>query len=381
MRRTAWLLALASVTALAAAPAALAAPDEGDRWLGWVGCWELIVDEDSDEPIEGRRRVCIDRAERGALLSTTVDDREVLRRSVVSDGQPRSVDEGGCFGTERAWWSEDGARLLVESDLECAGGTRRQSSGVSLLVSQNRWSDVQVANVDGHREVLVRRYRRVSIPASPDTPDLSLATATARQAASAPLELEDVLEATEALDPAVVETLLLEASLGFQVNAQLLMVLAEEEVPGNIVDLLVAISYPDYFAINDGTGEQEFAPGGQTQFVYAYPAGWYPYWSYGFAPFGWGWYHYPGRPIPGRPGSIYGGKAVNGRGYTRVSARPGVDTGGGLASIFSRGGGRGGGGRNGSSAGSGSSGGSMTSEGAKGSGSTRTAKRRGSGQQ
>lgn len=366
-----WLAAL-GVAALSLAPPAAASPDE-DRWLGWVGCWELIVDADSDEPVEGTRRVCIEPADSGVVLSTTVDDREVLRRNVVADDRHRAVEEGGCYGTERAWWSGDGARLLVESDLECRGGTRRQSSGVTLLTTQNRWSDIQVANVDGHREVLVRRYRRVATPASPDTPDLSLATATARQVAAAPLDLDDVLEASAQLDSAVVETLLLEARLGFQVDAGSLMILAEREVPGNVVDLLVALSYPDYFAIGDDTGDGELQPGGQTQFVYAYPAGWYPYWSYGFAPFGWGWYHYPSGPIYGRPGSIYGGKAVNGRGYTRVTARPGTTDGGGLGSIFSRGGSRGGGGST-----SGSGGGSMTSGGASGSsGSTRKAKPRG----
>lgn len=373
MKRTC-LLAVIGVAGLMLATPASAMPED-DRWLGWIGCWELIVDEESDEPIEGVRRVCIEPAGAGVVLSTTVDDREVLRRSVIAGVQPRAVEEGGCYGTERAWWSADGARLLVESDLECRGGTRRQSSGVSLLATRNRWSDVQVANVDGHREVLVRRYRRVATPASPDAPDLSLATATARQAAAAPLDLEDVLEAAEQLDPAVVETLLLEASLGFQVNADSLMLLAEREVSGNVVDLLVALSYPDYFAIGDDTEGGDLQPGGQTRFVFAYPAGWYPYWSYGFAPFGWGWYHYPSRPIHGRPGSIYGGKAVNGRGYTRVTARPGTLDGGGLASIFSRGG-SGGRGNEGSKAGS--AGGTMTSQGARGeSGSTRKAKPRG----
>jgi len=378
MKRTLWSLAIVGVAALAMSPTVQAAPGPSDDWLAWVGCWELVVDEDSDEPVEGTRRVCVEPTDDGALLATTVDDREVLRRTVVADGRPRAIDEGGCYGTERAWWSGDRARLLVESDLECQGGTHRQSSGVSLLVSRNRWSDVQVANVDGHREVLVRRYRRVATPASPDTPDLSLAAATARQAAAAPLDIEDVLEATEALDTAAVETLLLEAPLGFQVDAEALMMLAERDVPGNVVDLLVALSYPDYFAIGDGAGE-ELAPGGQTRFAYVYSPGWYPYWSYGFAPFGWGWY-YPSHPIYIRPGSIYGGRAVNGRGYTRVTARPGTQ-GGGFGSIFSRGGGGGGRSNGGGGSATSSGGGSMTSKGAKGSSSTRKAKPRGSGGQ
>jgi len=375
MRRpTAFFAAIGLMLVLAVPSNASAQAD--DSWFGWLGCWELLVDEDSDEPIEGTRRVCVERVERGVTLTTMVDDREVLRRLVASDGFDRDVETGGCMGSERAWWSADGNRLLVSSDLVCEGGRGRQTSGVSLLVSRNRWTDIQVANVDGQREVLVRRYRRVASAEAADTRDLSLATATARQAAAAPIDLEDVLEATEQLDPAVVETLLLESTLAFHVNADALMLLAGADVPGNIVDLMVALSYPDYFAIGDDSEQGQLAEGG-VRFAYAYPVSWYGYWSYGFAPFGWGYYHYPSHPIYGRP-TIYGGKAVNGRGYTRVQAKPNLPS-GGLASIFSRGGP--GGGRGGGSGGDSSGGGTMTSGGATGSGSTRKAKPRGSGQQ
>jgi hypothetical protein len=369
MQRRTMLAGLAIALLASALVAGTAQAQPVDPWIGWVGCWQLIADEVSQLDVGGIRRVCVAREDQGVVLTSTVDDREVLRRVIHADGSERPVDERGCGGTERAWWSADGARLLATSDLACEGGRRRQTSGVSLLASSTRWTDIQVANVEGQREVLVRRYRRIDTDNSPAVRNLTLAAASARQAAAAPLQLEDVLEATAMLDPAVVETLLLETELDFVVDADALMTLARADVPANVIDLLVALSYPDYFAVGDE--DQQMAAAGPL--VQSYPVTSFGYWSYGFSPFGWGYYGYPAGPIVIRPGSAYGGRVVNGSGYTRVRTKPDAPR-GGLAAIFSGAGAKRGSNGNGS-------GGTMGRDGASSSGSSsRTAKPRGGGQ-
>lgn len=371
--------------ALAWPAAAQQRPTAASEWLGWLGCWELVAERQGDEPSDAeqaRRTVCVEPADGGVTLVSAVDDRAVLSRTLVADGLDRLVEDNGCEGTERAWWSGDRHRLFVSATLACEAGNVRHTSGISMLTSSNRWIDIQLANVNGQREVLVRRYARAGAGSSSTdaAADLRLAATTARQAASAPLDLDDVLEAVQAVDVAAVETMLLEGRLDFQVDTRALLRLDDADAPGEVVDLLVALSYPEYFAI--GTEDEAADPGGPL--VVSYPAYAYGYWSGGFAPFGWGYGYYPAYGYyppyypPGGvypPGGSYGGRVVNGRGYTRVRSVP---TPRGDFGSWLRGAGSGGGSSVGSGSGS-SSGGTMTGSGARSGGGsgTRTAKPRG----
>lgn len=383
MRHARTMIAMLMLTTPAWAGQAVPAAPAGN-WLGWLGCWELIAEREGDAASlenPGRRTVCVEPADNGGVtLTSAVDGTGVLLRTIVADGADRLVDETGCEGTERAWWSADGHRLFVTSSLACEAGNVRDTSGISMLTASNRWVDIQLANVGGQREVLVRRYARVVADAARPAGsgrDMTLASTTARQAAAAPLDIEDILEATAAVDVAAVETMLLEGAIDFVVDARALVRLDDAGVPGQVVDLLVALSYPDYFAVGaDGAAAEAERP-----LVAAYPVYAYGYWSAGFAPFGWGYGYYPAYPyypyyppVIGGGGGSYGGRVVNGQGYTRVRSVP---TPHGNFGSFLRGGGSGDS-RHGSSGGS-SSGGSMSSSGARSGGgtATRTAKPRG----
>lgn len=392
MKRTVIVIALMAL----AAPAVATPTAPADGWLGWLGCWELIAErqgdaeregDDASAPEQGRRTVCIEPStSAGVTLTSAVDGIDVLQRTVVADGRDQLVDDAGCEGSERAWWSADGHRLYVTSTLACEAGNVRNTSGISMLTASNRWVDIQLANVAGQREVLVRRYSRMAADTARRAGaerDLTLAATTARQAAAAPLDLEDILEAVAAVDVAAVETMLLEGSIDFVADSKALLRLDDAGVPGQLIDLVVALSYPDYFAVDaDGATAAQEQP-----LVVAYPVYAYGYWSAGFSPFGWGYSYYPSYPYygyyppgigGGGGGGNYGGRVVNGQGYTRVRAVP---TPHGDFGSFLRGGSRGnpGGGSGGGASGGASSGGSMSGSGASSGGGsgTRTAKPRG----
>lgn len=127
-----------------------------------------------------------------------------------------------------------------------------------------------------------------------------MAVSTARDAAGAPPEIADVVEATHALAPAVVEAWLIEEGEGFALNGHRLVGLKSEGVPGRVIDVMVALSYPRVFAINLASRRAERrapAPGYYDRRPDMYAVGYgSPYGCYSpfawdcYSPFGWGYY-------------------------------------------------------------------------------------------
>lgn len=381
-----WATAGLALTLLLGVAGATPVYAQSSPWTPWLGCWELEHEAEAGEEttLEGNRMVCLDAgAEPSAVEMTTwVDDQVVLLQEVVADGEDRAVAEGGCEGIERARFSADGQRILMSAELSCSEQDLR-TSGIGLLPSSSTWTDIQVSEVEGQRELLVRRYRRADRGAEDSALDRALLMRTARQSASAPLDVEDVIEAAALVDAAAVEAMLLESGDEFAVDADLLLQLARAEVPENVIDLMVALSYPDYFAVHEGDSEETWdrhryrrSRWGWGPAFYGYGYGYYdPY----FAPFGYRYYY--GRPGGGTVivrGPRFGGKVVAGKGYTRISTRQDLGgAGGGLARIFGGGSDRG---RSAVGRGSGDrTGGSTVTPGGSSSGSsgTRTAKPRG----
>lgn len=330
------------------------------RWLPWLGCWELTVDVIDNRQIEdtARRVVCV--APRldglGVNLTTHLDSQVIAQNTVVADGQERMLPETNCHGTQTASWSADGYRLYSSVTAACANEIERSLVGLSMLVEGNRWIELQSVSIDdgNHRELLVRQYERVADTETLElgfTPlDLGLAAraATARAAASGPLDVDDILEASDRTPVEIVEAAILESNSLFALDSRALIRLADAGVEDRVIDLMVAVSYPDQFVVDSGRasggGGGYAGYGGYIRPYYGYYAGscWGPYYGPMYGPYGPGcdfrspsygyyppYYNYGGGggggPIaPSFPpsGSLYGGKVIRGRGYVTVTARP-----------------------------------------------------------
>jgi len=294
-----------------------------DAGRAWLGCWELVANPEdrAQESSDGRQLVCVARGDAPGSLALTaiVDGRVQATDTLLTDGARQAVSEGGCSGWRRARFSGDQERLYLESETICEGGGERHLSGASMMVSGDHWIDIRVLRVDGEREISIQDYRAVGadaarLPGAPPT-----AAHAARVAAAAPLSADDVIEALEYVDPAVVEAMLLESGSRFPIDSRLLLQLADAGVPDEIVDLMVALSFPEYFAVEGNAVSRQPA-------VYygGYWSPWYPYYGYGYGYY----YHHPYPPAGGHPGKGHGGAVISGRGY--VGVRPTGTPSGGL---------------------------------------------------
>ena len=351
------LVGLAAMTGTARAqpPAAgeTAVLDQVDqRWLPWLGCWQLVEETgalaevpDDTGPFADRVVICLTPRtgadDDGVEVTTVADGERVLVETLLTDGVRHQVEETSCTGWRRHTWSGDGVRLFTRAELACDDADMRRVSGVGLMTSATTWLDIELVETGGRGEITVRRYRRATESTTVDAGATRLpadvldrARTAARLSSTSELSVDDVIEASAAVDPTVVEAMLVETRASFALDGRTLLRLDDGGLPAEIIDLMVALSYPDEFVVNRPPARTAASFGGGGGFVdtfspYAYDR-WYPYYA---SPFGYyyGWSPYSSLYLIGSaasyvivPDALDGrapGRAHQGRGYSQIGVR------------------------------------------------------------
>ncbi|MCH8810878.1 MAG: hypothetical protein IID07_03545 [Gemmatimonadetes bacterium] len=369
----------------------VAAQEEVDsRWAPWIGCWRGL-DQTAREPAQAPLLCVVPLAGEAAAVEmlTVVDGQVVSRESIVADGERHLVTREECGGWERAEFSGDSRRIYIRSELNCGASPPRTSTGVMSMVSPSEWLDVRTTEVDGQSLPWVVRYRQASRAdfQAAGQGDLietqGLDVRVARMSASIPIALDDVIEAVEKVSTETVEIWLVERADPFALDASKLIKMADAGVPPSVIDVVVAVSYPEKFVVDQGypSGRSRAEAGGGR--AYGYGVGFNPfldpfydpYARYGYYPYGYGISARFGFGYSGGFGYPYGGFGGIGYPYGGFGGYPYGGFGGfggypyGPIIVVDRGSGGGGGGGGGSSTRRGRvvSGGGYTSSGGGGS--------------
>ena len=235
---------------------------EDTRWLPWLGCWEPAGEpsEDGAEIL-----VCILPVSDGVEISTLADGEVMGSEFIQADGSTQPAAEGGCEGTREARWSGDNRRVYVHSDLRCGEGVHRSTAGVfSITGGGAYWTEIHAVRSGEREPVLAVRSFQPATPTtlarhdydpSPEVGHRDLAIRTARMAAASPLEVDDVKEAVTLGGGELASALILEMGEGFDLDAQALRDLARSGVPGEVMDMMVAVTWPDRFQVEAGQAE------------------------------------------------------------------------------------------------------------------------------
>jgi hypothetical protein len=350
----------------AAAPGARAqAPQTDSRWQAWVGCWAPTAAKQLQQGASGALLVCVIPAagSTGVDVATVADTQVVSRERIEATGERRAVDRDGCAGWESAQWSAAGARVYVRSELTCQGGLRRRSNGVMALSAEGEWLDVRSVSAGTRSGVRVLRYHAAPLPETlPADVAASLRGGTPRAIigpTATELTFADVADASRALGADVVGAWIAETGQDFGMSAARLVEAKRAGIPDDVIDVMVALSYPRVFAINPASRQAEYRRPAEAEATtdvygsvsrgygwggyYYSPYGWDSWWPYGWNPYspfyspygaygyspwyggygGWygGWYYGGVGPVvivTGSGGSAANhGQVVKGRGYTQ----------------------------------------------------------------
>ena len=354
------VLATTGMASAQPAPAVTAS----DRWTPWMGCWQIAEESIQDvaamlselagtSPASARSTpnalVCVTpSADGGATMTTFVKDNPVLVETVVADGSRRPLTDANCRGWQMAEWSQLGGRMYAQAEITCGDKKARMVSGLSAIVAGPRWLDIQVVESGGQKSMRVRRYRRAA-----NQKHAAAAPSATREVATTQVggkfTMADIKEASAKVPIEALQAVVLEFGAGgYDLNAKRLRELDAAGVPDSVIDLMVALSFPEHFVV-----ERRVSGGGGGYGGYGsgygggYGSGFEPIWgafamwpyyyadpfyySSMYSPFGygsWGYYdpysyHGPGviiidpgdSGVPERSGI---GRVVDGRGYTRI---------------------------------------------------------------
>lgn len=346
---------------VSAAPARAQAPSPTPkldaRFNAWLGCWRL-----EDDLAGTGARMCITPDQGGVRLQTVAGSQRGIDELVIADGVARPIVDAQCKGTERAEWSNDGTRVFRNTDVTCNNEAPRTITSVAFLAPGPMWINVQhVSGEAASAIVRAQRYRRSSNQALADG---SPAAKPIPSPAAVDLawSIEDVIEASGKLPADALQAALADVRQKFNINRKTLVSLDEADVPAGVIDLMVALTFPERFIIERAGGTapigvstgmgwyDPFMSPLMSPLMSPYAScyvnnGFFGYRSYydmcgpymygynsylysGYFPYGG---YYGGGWIPVSPGNGGGsvdpgmptgqGRVINGRGYTQIRER------------------------------------------------------------
>jgi hypothetical protein len=380
------------------------------KWEPWIGCWRVTRDGQLGLASVGPL-VCVTPAGvSSAVQIATIDSGKVVARDTINaDGTDRQIAKGGCTGSQRAHFSSDAKRVYLHSELACGTGLKRSGTGMLSISPDGEWLDIESMQVAASSTVSATRFHTAKAVASEVPADIAAATtgrelaiSAARAAAGEPLSSASIIDAVKQVDTAVVQTWIVQRERRFNFDAKALTALADAGVPGSVTDVLIGVSYPEHFALQERPasvlGGGPLTPLDSARLASQYLSnrcysGFDPYWnssswfdpcasrfglSYLYSPYRYGSYGYntygygftPGYvgyvPVVVVKGDNPHGRVVNGHGYTRSGdgfATSGSSSHGSSGSSASASGGSAASSSGSSSSGSSSSGGGRTAHG------------------
>ena len=323
--------------------AALASPlqaqvgTSSSGWLPFIGCWEPLGAE-GDAGL-----LCFRPSGDGVEMSNVVEGEVTAVESMIADGIARPINAEGCTAAESVDFSEDRRRVFTASSFVCGGGETRDGTGVMSFISPTRWIDVRSLTVDGDPVAWVQRYSAataesladhgVDDPAASDRAVIR----SRRVAAARDIVISDVEEAADRIHSEAVKVWVATHDTEFDLSGRELVRLADAGMPEDVIDVMVAVSYPRRFAVTpegvpqdvaERVSDAAYRSGGRVGFrSYLWDPFYAPF-GYGYSRFG--YYGYGGGFGGGyygyRPASIIvvprgdtvgrtGGRIINGQGY------------------------------------------------------------------
>ncbi len=297
------------------------------RWQPWIGCWTPAMT--NLQPMGAQsapaKQVCVIPTSGSAVdIVNVVKGKVADRTHIDANGAQAPIAHDGCNGWQQAQWSSDDRRVYLRSEYSCGGTGKHVANGLLAMSQTGDWLDVQGIGPADNQLVRAVRYHEMSdltdMPAEVTSAlqRVPSNSGAARWAAEAPVAINDVVEASKNVDAPVVEAWLAERGQQFKIDAKQLVKLADAGVPTRVIDVLVAVSYPSVFAINQYSHTSDFKidqPSDEQvnprRTIYA---GNMYYDPFGYSGYGYGGYGYGSSAYGYSP---YGG--YNGYGYSPYS--------------------------------------------------------------
>jgi hypothetical protein len=265
MAMTNRFVASAIAAGLLATTASAQSANAGPRWSAYAGCWAATAVE-GQTVVGTAPEICIvPTGDFGADLLSLTNKKVSDRTHVEADAVHHDIDRQGCSGWESALWSPDGRRLYFNSDQRCDGGLQRKGSGIFAISAAGVFTNVVNVAAGGGQGLRVLRYAPIKVDSTYPADIVAsfgnreTSMSTARIAARADIQIPDVIDATKMVGPAVTQAWIATTGQKFDLDAKGLVRLADAGVSPETIDIMIAVSNPQVFAVAPRTAEPSSA--------------------------------------------------------------------------------------------------------------------------
>jgi hypothetical protein len=225
-----------------------------EHWRAYIGCWAT-----STATVPVGPMVCVVPTSSAQTVEfVTVDGDSVVSTTPLTASAARvERTRNGCSGWESARWSIDERRLYSDAEYTCADGSKQQQQSIISM----RYADT-FTRIDGIRSgkgYLARvMHFQVIMDSSVVPPALAaripsttqMPSFNARLEAAAELSTADIVDASKALESPIVEAWLADRNQKISANVNDLRAMKAAGVPEGVIDMVVAIANPRYFALS-----------------------------------------------------------------------------------------------------------------------------------
>lgn len=222
------------------------------RFQPWLGCWTTTAGGGIEAGAPNRACVI-----RSSTVAGSVDvllyagDSLLSRSALPRPGVETSRSLEDCSGVETAVWAPGNTKLVLRADFTCAAGLNRVETGLMSMTPEGNWLQLQHIRVGNSEATTSTRlsYDPAATASYGSRLGGTASTATARMAVGAPATPEQVLELSQLVPPALAGVWLAETGVMFHLNGKLMVELSRRGMPASVIDMMVAVSNPDVFAV------------------------------------------------------------------------------------------------------------------------------------
>jgi hypothetical protein len=226
----------------------------------WTGVWTFVDDATSkistSPGTKSTVEIRLTPDNKGLEISRKVPNQPDVKDLLIPDGSRRPMTASNCSGWQSAKLIPEAGLIISSSEMNCKDKGFLATTNVKMILAADKMVDILALNAAGQTRLAARRLMLENDLASEVNSEPGYITVMDRMALAEPWNINTVIHLSKTMETQMLEAALLEKKARLDLTTESLRELKYAKTPKEIIDLLVALAYPDKFHIEkNGTVE------------------------------------------------------------------------------------------------------------------------------
>jgi hypothetical protein len=229
------------------------APETKGSLRAWTGVWTFSDDKAASNSLSSLPKTTVEifptADGKGIQITRKAIDQPEVKEVIIPDGSKRAVNDPNCTGFQTATLIPGAGMIVSSSEMTCKDTGAFATNNVKLILSADKMVDILELKANGDSKLAVRHLKLERDLPPVDASEPTNANVIARMTVGQSWNLNKVEQIAQSFDTRLLEAVLVEKQVVLDMNKATLKQLKNSKLSKGIVDLLVALAYPDKFKI------------------------------------------------------------------------------------------------------------------------------------